>query len=87
MESITWWTRNGEAVRQAIALGEFVHMETASEELTQAIVDDLCGRFPQVPHSSLTIWDWSGKITVSPLRPSGMPALLLQAHDRLPQPG
>jgi hypothetical protein len=36
MESIKWWARNGEAVRQAIELGELVHMETASEELTDA---------------------------------------------------
>src|SRR5207253_7874192 len=34
MESIELWARNGEAVRQAIELGELVHMETASEELT-----------------------------------------------------
>ena len=33
MESIKLWARNGEAVRQAIELGELVHMETASEEL------------------------------------------------------
>jgi len=34
MESIKWWARNGEAVRQAIELGEIAHIETASEELT-----------------------------------------------------
>jgi len=34
METIKLWTRNGEAVRQAIELGELVHLETASEELT-----------------------------------------------------
>src|SRR6266436_4041933 len=34
MERIKLWARNGEAVRQAIELGELVHMETASEELT-----------------------------------------------------
>jgi Transposase DDE domain len=34
MESIKLWARNSEAVRQAIELGELVHMETASEELT-----------------------------------------------------
>jgi hypothetical protein len=34
MESIKLWARNGEAVRQAIELGEIVHIETASEELT-----------------------------------------------------
>ena len=30
------WARNGDAVRQAIELGELVHLETASEELTEA---------------------------------------------------
>ena len=34
MDSMKLWARNGEAVRQAIELGERVHMETASEELT-----------------------------------------------------
>jgi hypothetical protein len=34
MEAIKLWARNGEAVRQAIELGELVHIETASEELT-----------------------------------------------------
>jgi hypothetical protein len=34
MDRIKLWAHNGEAVRQAIELGELVHMETASEELT-----------------------------------------------------
>src|SRR5262249_39759795 len=34
MESIQWWARNGEAVRQALELGEIAHIETASAELT-----------------------------------------------------
>src|SRR5262250_448783 len=34
MDSIKLWARNGEAVRQAIELGEIAHIETASEELT-----------------------------------------------------
>jgi hypothetical protein len=34
MDSIKLWARNGEAVRQAIELGELAHMETASEEFT-----------------------------------------------------
>lgn len=34
MESIKLWARHGEVVRQAIELGELVHLETASEELT-----------------------------------------------------
>ena len=34
METIKLWARKGEAVRQAIELGELVHLETANEELT-----------------------------------------------------
>src|SRR6266581_1863361 len=34
MDSLKLWARNGEAVRQAIELGEIAHIETASEELT-----------------------------------------------------
>jgi len=34
METIKLWARNGDAVRQALELGELVHLETASEELT-----------------------------------------------------
>jgi hypothetical protein len=32
MDSMKLWARNGEAVRQAIELGEIAHIETASEE-------------------------------------------------------
>jgi hypothetical protein len=35
METIKLWARNGDAVRQAIELGELVHLDTASEELTE----------------------------------------------------
>jgi hypothetical protein len=34
MDSIKLWARNGQAVREAIELGDLVHLETASEELT-----------------------------------------------------
>jgi len=34
MDSMKLWARQGEAVRQAIELGEIAHLETASEELT-----------------------------------------------------
>jgi len=34
MDSLKLWARNGDAVRQAIELGEIAHIETASEELT-----------------------------------------------------
>jgi hypothetical protein len=38
MDSIKLWARNGEAVRQAIELGEIAHIETASEELTDELL-------------------------------------------------
>ena len=38
MDSIKLWARDGEAVRQAIEFGEIAHMETASEELTDAFL-------------------------------------------------
>ena len=34
METIRLWARHGDAVRQAMELGEPVHLETAKEELT-----------------------------------------------------
>ena len=34
MDTIKLWARNGDAVRQAIELGALVHLDTASEELT-----------------------------------------------------
>lgn len=34
MDAMKLWARNGDAVRQAIELGELVHLDTASEELT-----------------------------------------------------
>lgn len=32
METIKLWARHGDAVRQAIELGDLVHLDTASEE-------------------------------------------------------
>jgi hypothetical protein len=34
MDAIELWARNGDAVREAIELGDLVHLDTASEELT-----------------------------------------------------
>ncbi len=34
MDTIALWARNGEAVREAIELGDIVHLETSREELT-----------------------------------------------------
>ena len=50
MESRKLWARNGEAVRQAIELGEIVHIETASEEFTDAFL--LCA----IESGLLTTW-------------------------------
>ena len=36
MDTIAWIARNGEAVRHASALGDIVHMDTASAEITDA---------------------------------------------------
>jgi hypothetical protein len=38
MDSIKLWARNGEAVRQALELGDIAHIETASEEFTDAFL-------------------------------------------------
>jgi hypothetical protein len=38
MDSIKLWARNGEAVCQALELGEMAHIETASEEFTEAFL-------------------------------------------------
>jgi hypothetical protein len=35
MDAIKLWAHNGDVVRQAIELGELVHLDTASEELTE----------------------------------------------------
>jgi hypothetical protein len=34
MDTIKLWVRNGDTVRQASEVGELVHLDTASEELT-----------------------------------------------------
>jgi hypothetical protein len=38
METIKLWACNGDAVQQAIELGELVHLETASAEWTDALL-------------------------------------------------
>jgi hypothetical protein len=38
MDSLRLWARDGEAVRQALELGEIAHIATASEELTEAFL-------------------------------------------------
>lgn len=59
MDTIELWARNGEAVREAIELGDLVHLDTSTEELTDefllfAIESGLLGRwatsFPDPRH-------------------------------------
>lgn len=38
METIKLWGRNGDAVGQALEFGKLVHLETASEALTDAFL-------------------------------------------------
>jgi hypothetical protein len=38
MDTIEVMARNGEAVRHAITLGDIVHMDTASEEITDELL-------------------------------------------------
>src|SRR5262249_61739350 len=38
MDSMQLWARDGEAVRQAIELGEVSHIQTASEEFTDEFI-------------------------------------------------
>src|SRR5439155_10878893 len=38
MDTIKLWARHGDAVRQAIELGELVHLDTASEALTDELL-------------------------------------------------
>jgi hypothetical protein len=38
METIKLWARNGDAVRQAIELGDLVHLDPASAALTDALL-------------------------------------------------
>ena len=50
MDTIKLWARNGDAVRQALELGELVHIETASAELTDDFL--LCA----IERGLLTTW-------------------------------
>ena len=34
MDTIALWARNGDAAREAIELGDLIHLDTAPEELT-----------------------------------------------------
>jgi hypothetical protein len=54
MDSIKLWARNGEAVRQALELGEIAHIETASEELTDEFLVFAIesGLLTHIPHPS-----------------------------------
>ena len=72
MESITLWARNGEAVRQAIELGEIAHIETASEELTD--------EFLLFAIESGLLKNWAGSFPDPRCEPEIAMAVIVPAH-------
>jgi hypothetical protein len=72
MDSIKLWARNGEAVRQAIELGEIAHIETASEELTD--------EFLVFAIESGLLKSWAGSFPDPRCEPEIAMEVLLPAH-------
>jgi hypothetical protein len=72
MESIKLWARNGEAVRQAIELGEIAHIETASEELTD--------EFLVFAIESGLLQSWAGSFPDPRCEPEIAMEVILPAH-------
>ena len=72
MESIKLWARNGEAVHQAIELGEIAHIETASEELTD--------EFLLFAIESGLLKSWAGSFPEPRCEPEMTMEVLLPAH-------
>jgi DDE family transposase len=72
MESITLWARKGEAVRQAIELGEIAHIETASEELTD--------EFLLFAIESGLLKNWAGSFPDPRCEPEIAMEVILPAH-------
>ena len=72
MDSLKWWARQGEAVRQAIAFGEIAHLETASEAFPAAFL--LCA----IDRGLLQ--RWAGAFPDPRSAPELTMAVLLPAH-------
>src|SRR6266478_7857685 len=72
MDSIKLWARNGEAVRQAIELGEMAHIETASEELTD--------EFLLFAIESGLLKSWAGSFPEPRCEPEIAMEVILPAH-------
>ena len=72
MESLTLWARKGEAVRQAMALGERAHIETAREE----VPDEL--RLFAIASGLLK--SWAGSFPAPRCEPEMAMEVLLPAH-------
>ena len=72
MDSIKLWARNGEAVRQAIELGEIAHIETASEELTD--------EFLLFAIESGLLQSWAGSFPDPRCEPEIAMEVILPAH-------
>jgi len=72
MDSIKLWARKGEAVRQAIELGEIAHLETASEELTD--------EFLLFAIESGLLKSWAGSFPEPRCEPEIAMEVILPAH-------
>jgi hypothetical protein len=72
MESITLWARHGEAVRQAIELGEMAPIETASEEFTDELL--------LFAIESGLVQSWAGSFPAPRGEPEMALEVLLPAH-------
>ena len=72
MDSIKLWARKGEAVRQAIELGEIAHIETASEELTD--------KFLLFAIESGLLKSWAGAFPHPRCEPEIAMQVILPAH-------
>jgi hypothetical protein len=72
MDSIKLWAHNGEAVRQAIELGEMAYIETASEELTD--------EFLLFAIESGLLKSWAGSFPDPRCEPEIAMGVILPAH-------
>ena len=72
MDIIKLWARKGDAVRQALELGALVHLDTASEEFTDACL--LCAI-----HSGL-LAQWAAALPAPREEPAIGMAVMVASH-------
>ena len=73
MESLKLWARHGEAVRQALELGEIAPLETGSEELTD--------EFLLFAIDSGLLKSWAGSFPDPRSEPEMAMEVILPAHS------